>query len=73
MPPPPWVLSAADSSAVGLLPQAGEKQKSRGYDVQKVMAWFAQHADRILLLFDPYKLDISDEFKKVRVYLHLYV
>lgn len=27
--------------------------------------WFAARCDLILLLFDPYKLDISDEFKSV--------
>ena len=28
--------------------------------------WFAARCDLILLLFDPHKLDISDEFKQAR-------
>ena len=28
-----------------------------------MIQWFAERADMILLLFDAYKLDISDEFK----------
>lgn len=31
----------------------------------QVCGWFAARCDLILLLFDPYKLDISDEFKSV--------
>jgi predicted GTPase len=30
-----------------------------------VCQWFADRSDVILLLFDPAKLDISDEFKEV--------
>jgi len=37
----------------------------RGYDYQAVMAWLAERADRILVLFDAHKLDISDEFSQI--------
>ena len=44
---------------------AGEKQRmGRSYDYTSVIEWFADRADRILLLFDAHKLDISDEFKR---------
>ncbi|KAG4122787.1 hypothetical protein ERO13_D11G288300v2 [Gossypium hirsutum] len=45
---------------------SGEKQRTqRAYDFTGVTAWFAAKCDLILLLFDPHKLDISDEFKRV--------
>lgn len=45
---------------------SGEKQRiERTYDFIQVCGWFAARCDLILLLFDPYKLDISDEFKEV--------
>ncbi|OIW00078.1 hypothetical protein TanjilG_26415 [Lupinus angustifolius] len=45
---------------------SGEKQRTqRSYDFTGVTTWFAAKCDLILLLFDPHKLDISDEFKRV--------
>jgi GTPase SAR1 family protein len=43
---------------------AGDKQRiERGYEFTEVSEWFAQRSDLILLMFDSYKLDISNEFK----------
>lgn len=45
---------------------SGEKQRiERTYNFIDVCGWFASRCDLILLLFDPHKLDISDEFKQV--------
>ncbi|KAK0602146.1 hypothetical protein LWI29_030812 [Acer saccharum] len=45
---------------------SGEKQwTQRAYDFTGETSWFAAKCDLILLLFDPHKLDVSDEFKRV--------
>ena len=45
----------------------------RTYDFIEVCGWFAARCDLILLLFDPAKLDISDEMKQVSIiYLSLH-
>jgi len=50
---------------------SGEKQRvNRGYDFNKVITWFAERVDRIVLLFDAHKLDISDEFHEALRALH---
>ena len=45
---------------------SGEKQRvQRHYDFDVVVQWFAERVDLIVLLFDPFKLDISDELTGV--------
>nr|GEV91193.1 EH domain-containing protein 1 [Tanacetum cinerariifolium] len=45
---------------------SSEKQRTqRRYDFTGVTSWFAAECDLILILFDPHKLDINDEFKRV--------
>lgn len=44
---------------------SGQKQRSRNYDYEAVMKWFAERADLIVVMFDAHKLDISDELKRV--------
>ena len=70
LPWPPALLPAppplTPPPTAGVL--SGEKQRvERAYDFIQVCSWFAARCDLILLLFDPAKLDISDEFKAVRV------
>ncbi|THU67486.1 hypothetical protein C4D60_Mb05t25130 [Musa balbisiana] len=50
---------------------SGEKQRiQRSYDFTGVTSWFAAKCDLIILLFDPHKIDISDEFNNVIRSLH---
>lgn len=52
---------------------SGEKQRvDRGYDFVGVLRWFAERVDRIILLFDANKLDISDEFRRSIEAIHGY-
>ncbi len=53
------------------LEYSSEKQHTqRCYEFTGVTEWFTAKCDMILLLFDPHKLDISDEFKTVIMSLH---
>jgi len=60
--PAPILESISFIDSPGIL--SGEKQRmGRNYEFHKIVEWFAYKADRILLLFDAHKLDISDELK----------
>ena len=45
---------------------------SSRYDFVGVLQWFAERVDRIILLFDANKLDISDEFRRSIEAIHGY-
>eukprot|EP00940_MAST-03C_sp_MAST-3C-sp2_P000974 g974.t1 len=40
---------------------AGAKQRNRSYNFERVVEWLARISDRILVLFDAHKLDVSNE------------
>jgi len=60
--PAPLLDSVTLVDTPGVL--SGEKQRvERQYDFVGAVEWFASRADMVLLLFDPFKLDVSDELK----------
>ena len=47
-------------------PRSPPQRIERNYNFVEISDWFATRSDLIFLLFDPAKLDISDEFRAVR-------
>lgn len=45
---------------------------SHCYLFLQVLSWFAERVDRIILLFDAHKLDISDEFQEALNAIKMY-
>eukprot|EP01083_Nonionella_stella_P308521 1088841_1 len=61
--PAPILRSLTFVDTPGVL-SGSDQTKGRQYSFSEVIEWFAERADRILLLFDAHKLDISDELKE---------
>ncbi|XP_066474773.1 EH domain-containing protein 3 isoform X1 [Tiliqua scincoides] len=64
----PGILSG-EKQRISRAKEVGYSSRHRcpygGYDFAAVLEWFAERVDRIILLFDAHKLDISDEFSEV--------
>ncbi len=69
MQPSPQCCSIESTSLLNSISKHAFENSSlhmqRTYDFIEVCGWFAARCDLILLLFDPAKLDISDEMKQV--------